>query len=857
MPDTPYSVMTISALCLLLYGVSLVLVRFGIVSGSWQRKFWNTLLLLSIAVAGGIGILLAITVNYKINLAVTDKILVWHVDFGIALFLTAIFHFSRHIKYYRFIFNSNPDKDCTNHVSSFGMPSSQPWNKLGFNLKRLPLSLGFTAMATQLILLREFLSVFNGNELTIGIILANWMLLTGLGALTNRKTTNPTGLRGIMTGLFTLAIIPVITLFLLDWLRNIVLPVGGLPGIGQILIGTCVLLAPFCLLSGWLFSAISNYLSHNLNENAISLTYRLETLGSIAAGILCSMILVFLFEPFQNLAIILLLNSLILFIVSRKEIFRIRKNFKVYLAVAVIIAFASFVSKMDKTSIHFLFPGQEIVSFKDTPFGKLVVTENAGQLNFFENNTLLFTTNNIIANEEIVHYALLQRPDTGNILLVGGGISGVAEECLKYPLKRLDCVEINPRIRVLGKILNRIPQDKRFKMLIGDPRLLVKKTWNEKNMLLSQAMPIQTKIDSINYDAVILNLPEPSTLQINRYYTLEFFNILKSLLIKEGIITLSLLPTADYVGSDALKIQSTMYQTLKAVFTNVLVIPGEKNYFLASDGAITSAVSTLGAKRGIENEYVNEYFLDDASLKERSDDIMKRISVDAPLNRDFEPVGCYRQLYYWLSYPGNTGIYIIIIPLIILLVIAGLRAGGITVAMFSAGLSSFSLEIILILTFQVIYGYVYLMTGIFITLFMAGLSLGVLFAQRFPKRATYNSLILLQSNSVILILLSIGFIYFFRHFQLSAVLMHVLFSGLIVGMAMVTGAQFHVASILKGGSIQKVAATNYSADLTGSAAGAVLVNAGLVPFLGLITSLLVVAGVGVMGVLLMVVKKQS
>jgi spermidine synthase len=857
MSDTPYSLVTISVLCLLFYGVTLALVRFGIISDAWQRKFWNTLLLLSILVAGCIGLFLAITVNFKINFSLTDTFLVWHVDFGIALFVIAVFHFSWHIKYYRFLFSPGSKSSETYHEPFSGIPSGQTGNKLGFNLKRLPFSLGFTAMATQLILLRELLSVFNGNELTIGIVLANWMLLTGIGAYINRKSNDPIGLKGIMSGLFILAFIPALTLLLLNWLRNIVLPVGGLPGMGLIMISTGILLAPFCLLSGWLFSSVSNYLSKSLNENAISLTYGLETLGSIAAGILCSMTLVFLFEPFQNIAIILLINSVILFMASRNEIFRIRKNFKLYLSVAVLITSVSIVLNLDKTALQFLFPEQEIVFFKDTPYGKLVVTDKAGQLNFFENNTLLFTTNNITTNEETVHYALLQRPVTGNILLVGGGISGVAEECLKYPLKRLDCVEMNPRIQKLGKKLNRLSNDKRFTIYSGDPRMLIRNALDERYQMHSEGNSSQKKIDSLEYQSIILNLPEPSTLQINRFYTLEFFRMCKNLLTLQGIMSLSLISTSDYVGNDALKIQSTIYQTLKAVFKNVLVIPGEKNYFLASDGALTAAVSMLAAKQGIATEYVNEYFLDDISLKERSDKIMKRISVKAPLNKDFEPVGCYRQLNYWLSYPGNTGIYIIIFPVILLLIIAGFRGRGITVSMFTAGLSSFSLEIILILTFQVIYGYVYLMTGVFITLFMTGLYLGVLLAKRFPKRASYNSLIYLQLESLILVLLSLACIYFFRQFQISTVLIHLLFSTLIISIATVTGAQFHFASVLKAGDIQKVAATNYSADLLGSATGALLINALIVPFLGLTVSLWVVAGFGALTILLMLVKKRT
>ena len=43
-------------------------------------------------------------------------------------------------------------------------------------------TLGFSSLITQVYLLRESIAVFNGNELVIGIVLGNWMLLTGGGA---------------------------------------------------------------------------------------------------------------------------------------------------------------------------------------------------------------------------------------------------------------------------------------------------------------------------------------------------------------------------------------------------------------------------------------------------------------------------------------------------------------------------------------------------------------------------------------------------------------------------------------------------------------------------------------------------
>jgi len=47
-------------------------------------------------------------------------------------------------------------------------------------------TLGLITISTQIVLLREFLSIFYGNELVVGMILTNWMLLTGLGAYIGR-----------------------------------------------------------------------------------------------------------------------------------------------------------------------------------------------------------------------------------------------------------------------------------------------------------------------------------------------------------------------------------------------------------------------------------------------------------------------------------------------------------------------------------------------------------------------------------------------------------------------------------------------------------------------------------------------
>jgi len=53
--------------------------------------------------------------------------------------------------------------------------------------KILAFILGFTCFIVQLVMIRDFMNIFMGNELVIGIMLALWMLLTASGAFLGRK----------------------------------------------------------------------------------------------------------------------------------------------------------------------------------------------------------------------------------------------------------------------------------------------------------------------------------------------------------------------------------------------------------------------------------------------------------------------------------------------------------------------------------------------------------------------------------------------------------------------------------------------------------------------------------------------
>ncbi len=696
--------------------------------------------------------------------------------------------------------------------------------------------LGFTCLITQIILLREFLSVFNGNELVIGIIFANWMLLTGIGAYLGKfadKIKNKIKL--IIPAQLLIGILPLITVFLLNYLRNIVFPPGKMISLIEIFFGSLILIAPFCLISGLLFTIFSSYLFSIYKSNVINKVYGIEAFGSIAGGLLFNFVFLFLLKTFVSLEIILIINFavVIILLLSNKKII----TASVLTSITIIISVVLFINDIDSISAGYLYKNQEIVYQKDTPYGYLTVTKTADQLNFFENGVLLFSTENTVSNEENVHYAMVQHPNPENVLLISGGISGTINEILKYNIKSLDYVEINPQLIEIGKKLtDNIIIDKKVNIINQDARLFIRKS-------------------KIKYDVVLINLPNPANAQINRYYTIEFFKELKRVLNKDAVISISLMSTSHYMSEEAAQIHSVLFTTLKKVFKNVIIIPGGRNYFIASDNRLSYKITQLVELKNIENEYVNLYYLDDALVSDRSKLIEDALTTDVDINEDFKPLAYFLQLKYWLSYFKQNLLIIGLILLIPLFYII-LRLNIVNLGLFATGFSASSIEVLLLIAFQVVYGYVYFMIGIIITAFMVGLAFGSIYLYkkiRINFKSYYQMQYLIGLYSFVLpVILLILNSFLKNNFSV-----HLIFMILIFTIGILTGIQFALASKLRTINISVIAATAYGSDLLGSAVGALLVSALLVPYFGIIKVSLIIGLLNIItGILIMLKTKK-
>lgn len=676
----------------------------------------------------------------------------------------------------------------------------------GWEVAVSSVALGLTSLVTQVIVLREFLCVFYGNELVIGILLSNWMLLTGIGSFVGRRLTRFTSSTACLIPLLVLlGTIPLLTVILLRILRNVVFPAGSMIGIIPIIGTSFVLLIPYCVLSGMSFTVLASLASGN-GQNKVSGVYVREAIGSVVGGILFTLVLMLFLNAVQCLTAVMAIDLAASLALSRG-----RPNVSVFvwiLCVALLVP--ALVIDIDRETKTFLFPDQQLLSSKDTPFGNLSVTEQSGQLNFYENNSLLSSTNDATSREEAVHYAMIQHPNPKSVLLISGGLSGATGEILKYNLNRVTYVEVNPDIIDLAN-----------RYTIRDGRIIT----------VNEDAPHFLRVDRECYDVVLLNTPEPTTMQANRYCTTEFFARVKQRMNPGAILSIGLLPATDYQSNEARRINSTMFNTLKLSFSEVLIVPGLRSYFLASDSKLGISIGKLVDLRGLNNTYVNRYYLDDDDLSRRSALIRGSLIDDAPVNMDFEPVAYYHQIEHWLSY-FRSGIWIVGILVAVLLLLVARRWNAISVGVFTGGFAASSIEVVLLLAFQVLYGYVYLVLGIIVTIFMAGMACGGHFGPRLfpsPTKGTYA--VAQTAIAMLCFVLPLALLWMRNNQDIPVVVQSTIFLLTFV-LAALVGLEFGVAARLRTGSVQAVASELYGVDLIGSALGALLVGIYLIPAFG-------------------------
>ncbi|MFC1906580.1 methyltransferase [Chloroflexota bacterium] len=751
------------------------------------------------------------------------------------------------------------------------------------------LLMGFTGILAQVVLIRELLVSFHGNELSIGIILANWLILEAAGSFFLGRAGNKAG-RGVKTYII-LQIAMAVFLPLAVYGARIVksmlgIPPGEMVGLFPIFYSSLMLLAPVSLAGGAHFTIGCRVYSELTEEAAPSVArvYIYEAIGALIGGLLLTLAVIPYFHSVEvalGVSILNLISATLLIVLFQKPFMAKSKRKRrpalnsygrgiilflasiILLVVAGCFLFTSRADEVHQLSVQAQWPGYDLEYYQNSSYGNIAVTSRGDEYTFYSDGIPITTAPNPDEAfvEELAHFPLLFHDEPRKVLVVGGGAGGLINEVLKHPVKRVDYTELDPliieAIRTFAVPLTEFELDNsRVSIHNIDGRLFMSQTKE-------------------SYDVIIINLPSPSSLQLNRFYTAEFFRAAAATLDKDGILAVTTPGSQSYMSEDLISITKSIYLTLGAAFPYIRIIPSDFNLLLASRSPeIALAEPNLLAQRleerVLETRLLSDFHIQYRLNKNRVDWFLASLdrAPDVCLNRDLAPAALYYDILVWntLASPrfadifklmGKANIWVFMLALAVLLAafmvarrrITGLAKASVTVAIVTTGFASMTFNMVLILAFQSLYGYVYQAIALLTALFMVGMAIGgtattrIMSSWQNPKSLLVKLELLALAYAVLVPVVLVVFHSYLGQ-PVIYTLVQVVIYMLSLASGVLVGVQFPLANkiyLQETGSIARVAGGLYAADLVGAWAGVLMVSVWLIPVLGIVNTCILVA----------------
>ena len=729
---------------------------------------------------------------------------------------------------------------------------------------------GMSGIIAQIILLRELLVSFLGNELTFGIILANWLVLGAIGSFIVGKSVEKVKRKMEIFVLFQLSFSVALpfAIYLSRIFKNILLttPGEGL-GFASIFYSSFLILLPVAIFQGTLFTYGCKLYSQYIRKDASSVgkVYIFETIGAIIGGLLMTFLLIQYLNSFEIAFIISLMNLLIAaFLLSPipKARFLSFRNILFSVSIFIVLFFVYLLltpsaKKIDSFSINSQWRNLNVIHNENSIYGNITVTQRGEQFTFYNDGVPSITTPipDIAFIEDFVHFPMLFHEKPGSVLILSGGAGGMIHEILKYPVARVDYVELDPLLlKLVQKFSTPLTQselaDKRVRIHYTDGRHFIQRTQDR-------------------FDLIFIGLSAPQALQTNRLFSLEFFAMAKRKMNPRGILVLSLPGSLTYISPELRDLNGCILDTLKNVFGSVRIIPGDVNLYLASDSNLLDLVNPKEIaerleERKIQTSLVKKNYIEYRLHRRWVQWYWKSMEGrESRINSDFRPLGVFFNLTYWnaLFSPYLTGIFkwfegfhltLTLIKIILITIILSIffikmpqhSRHAVTYSIFTTGLTGMIFSLALIFTFQTFYGYLYHQIGLLVAIFMAGIASGSFFITNRFDRMKNDSLLFLNTEiAIILFSILFPFVFLMPSQYLENRIVYLILYGAILIMSflsgMFTGIQFPLAVKIyldnpsKKGGLGQTTGLLYGADLFGGFFGGLLGGVFLLPLLGL------------------------
>ena len=728
--------------------------------------------------------------------------------------------------------------------------------------------LGFFALVAQTLLFREFLIAFEGNELGVGSFFGSWLLWVALGAAAGRSQSRPMVALTARFELLTLLYIP--TFLLQDYGIEHARELGGVTAyevypFARMFAVSLLANAPISFLTGFLFTLACRWSSVEY-ALPVARVYILETFGGFAGGIVVTLLLAAGVTPetvFLSTTLLLTLSAGVSRVVRSDlswspGLWGVIVILLVTVPALMLSGFAGRWTRYNnRTAWHRLLPPEDYQGYFTTAQAKYLYGQREGQFLAMSWGGVSEALPNTEHASEVVALSLAQHPAARRVLVVGPGSLSICTRLTMLPqIRGGRVVWLHPDPDYPKALFEVLPE--RFKR--GARHVEVPGTDVRRFIRESPH----------RFDLVLLNLPDATTLVLNRYWTREFFELVKGALADGGVVSTRISGGANYLGGELAFLGSSALQTLESVFQHVVLKPGDESWLITSDTGVLSTAPALLRDRFARIEGAAGVYPPDGLFSlyvpDRAEFQLEKYRQAAAatggpilLNTDRRPKALLLSMLLalrraeFLSLSRHLpvillgSVWIAACPILLygvlrLVYLAGplrqrnAQASAASPAVFdghflifSTGLAGMSLSIVLMFLYQSQFGSLFLHIGLISSLFMLGSCLGSLLSERLLVRLASEPRYL-PAAFVLAHLILVGLI-----FLLSEDASPAQFAILFAGCGVFVGIYFPVAAhrLRAAGRSPAAAGSNLEMlDHVGGAVGAVLTGWFLLPVLG-------------------------
>ncbi len=612
------------------------------------------------------------------------------------------------------------------------MSELKPYQYRPEYLKICAFIVGFSALGLQILVYREELASFQGNEFTISVMLGSWLIWTGLGSISGRRIFRNRSYLVLELIFLGLCITAPVTLNAFHFIRvGFDLAPGELTSLNLIGFSNLIFLGPFCFLSGMGFSILAN-LAHDMpwHSRGPGKIYLYEAVGGTLAAIIHRLWLAGSVSSITLVLLLMVILSVPLIISPGKRFVIIGLTCLIF---GVCLLWGSiYYGIQDRLDTHIFSPLQ-IIAQEETPYGQYHLLRLENEVSILHNQSLLTHSNSPRSDEESVHIPLSIHPSPREILILEGGFGGIITEILKHPVKAVTRVTLDDTPRSLAE--RYAPE-----LITGLDDLRVKTREMDCRQFVAHAPAEST-------DIVISCVPEPGSLGISRFYSREFYSEIHRILKPGGIFSFRIRSSDSFLNQEHRRYLALAYHSAGDIFgrKNITIIPGEPADFIIfkdsthPDVSAETILKTL-ADRGIESFYVSDGYLPFRMSTLRMDDIINQMAAEPEIiSTDLHPGIFVAFLRFWsrqfssdlnmlpeirLSMQRMITGYLVILSLSILVIRRRALLTAMTGCVFSVGFTLISLEILLAFLLQLSSGAAYQKIGLLLGIFSAGLAGG-------------------------------------------------------------------------------------------------------------------------------------